>query len=180
MSLLLGKPIKIEKLPSKQARGVDWYSILQTIPKGYAQQVKSYHSTVKFAIEKLTQEGKIHKGEYSVRSRKQGNTRLLYILHHDLEQPPAFPKSETSPSPTLSMVVDFILTRQNNYEHTLQDIQMQFYGKALSSRSDATNYHRSYRLAREARKEIEKRYEGTFREEMRSDGAKAYRFHKIS
>ena len=86
MSVLVGKPIKIEKLPPKQARGIDWYSILETIPKGYAQQVKSYHATVKSAIEKLVQQGTIRRGEYSLRSRKQGNSRLLYILHHDLEQ----------------------------------------------------------------------------------------------
>lgn len=179
-SLAIGEPIKIETLPPSP-RGHDWKSLLDNIPKGYAQLVSSHYGTTKAAIQRLESVGMIPKGEFTLRIMKRGDKRELYILHSkDRGKEPRRSMEPRTSLPKLkrSDIEEFIMSKPD-YEHSLLDVQMKFAGKALSSRSDKTDYHRIYNMTRKARKEIEHRVGNKFQEKLRADGVKIYRIEDV-
>jgi len=177
----VGNLARISDIFPPRQRGYDWESILRRIPKGYARSAFVHHSTAREAITKLEKLHKIPRGEFAVRSKLEGRKRRVYLLHLDLGATP-IEKAKTTERPAFQLkeedVEKFILGKPDNMTHTIAEIQRRFVGRVLSSRTDASDYHRTKRIIRKAQEKIEQQLGGKFIGELQSDGTKVYRFQK--
>lgn len=176
MPKLLGKPIKIEDF-AISTYGTDWMTFLSKVPPDYLQETDANYGTLQTAIARLEKAGKITKGEYTVRSKTKGKKVSVFVFHNSKTATRETKTGHKRKGPTGKDFEEYVL-RKTNYEHSLGDVQMEFYKRLLSSRYDTKEYHRSYNLLLAVRKRIESEQHGKFEEELKNDGRKVYRFSK--
>jgi hypothetical protein len=179
MVTLIGKQIKMDALPPPRSRGTDWKSVCESVRPGYAQAIETNYGTLKTAILRLEHAKKLRVGEYDARVVREGKKLTVYVVRN--KEPRGRASTSGKPKrregPTMAQVKEFIL-KQPDFQHTLPDIQESLYGHNLSARDDSPAYHRSYNLAKRARKIIAQENKVEFVEQLRNDGVKMYRVHK--
>jgi uncharacterized protein (DUF2249 family) len=163
-------------------RQSNWFALFKGIARGKALAIpadKAPPSSVREAVKRLKASGDLP-DNFVFTARKQDDGKIVsYVINSAGE--PAKPKTvEASHERVLSsdQVKEFILGRPHDYEHTLSDIAIRFFGKPVSSRGKVSDYHRLRNAAEKARERIEQELHGKFTWELRPDGSKVYRFEK--
>jgi hypothetical protein len=163
----------------------EWLDLFLKIERGKAVVIpheKAPVSSVREAVKRLKESGRLPP-HYQFLSRKLRDGAVVsYVINstsgsrskHRLVRSRA-KQSRINEKEVRRLILD---KASSEYENSLPEIQTHFYGKPLSSRDDRDEYHRSYRVTRKAREQIEKELGGKFVEELRNDGSKVYRLKK--
>ncbi len=169
--IVSGRPIPISELPSRKRIGDEWLKITNRLCKGYALLVNRSYVTTRNAIRQLEECGKLNSGEFDAIVRERAGHQAVFLVHNDEVKPRKRHQRRHKIDP--ENVASYIQGKRG-FEHTLAEIQQEFFGRIGSPRTDPEIYYPALHAAVRAREIIQNRKDGKFSSVRRADGTKLY------
>jgi hypothetical protein len=159
--ILVGKPIPASQIVRIVYVNPEHVNAIKAIPEGFAQETTMSRSKATALIGRMERAKLVKRGEFKVRTNKEGNKERVMILHAGLDAQTGSMRNVSEEDAALIQRAKKVILTQPDFTHDIKSVADTL-GIAIDGHEKDTEYRHLFNALDEARAEIVQEKGGRF------------------